>query len=274
MPAAPRPLFRFMGSNGQSNDQRMSGPMREAQFHKRRGLQLLSTRSRIEIPEHTLNESEGTLSLWVLSLEDLDTNSHQEHIRAHDPFYYAYNLLTDGADPKNWPDATFSLLWSSGWYPQFFAKFYRGNIYPEAYAPTPKAFVAAGHWSITRHTWYQIALSWDKDQSDYRLYLNAVGVGTSNRFASLTAERCQDRLHAGNTAFVMADLCFFDHALDAHAVEAHYLNEAGEIDAEVNRELRRVCFCLEGHKHPLILERPATSNASFHGSRKASGRQN
>lgn len=129
----------------------MAGEVRVLSQAGRSGLNTTSIHSRIEIPEHNLNDAKGSLTIWVLSLEDLSTAAHlDQYFSIHTSHYGHYSLLSDCKEDGNFDESVFSLTWGSRWYPQLYAKFYRGNIYDDAYQPVPRAFVAAGHLDLHR----------------------------------------------------------------------------------------------------------------------------
>ena len=56
---------------------RLSGPARVIEQDGRRGLNTTSIHSMLEMKAHTLNEKHGAVTLWVMSLEDLQCYADQ-----------------------------------------------------------------------------------------------------------------------------------------------------------------------------------------------------
>ena len=243
-------------------------------------LQATSAHTRITLPGHTLNGNAGTLACWMLCLEDLRTAPPIKHIADAQPDYRTYPLFlaprpeappeaplkpapqaspppqspaspdaphaapdADLPDRSTWPEwrrAPFAWVWSSMWYPQCYAKFYRGNVYPDAYNPKFNAFVATGHLNLDRLRWYHLALTFDRDASRYRIYINGVPAAVENQFRRLAHETAGEALVCGNPAFAFADVMSFDAALTHEQVQALYADRPDRAEPELVEELERI----------------------------------
>src|SRR5262245_54002788 len=112
------------------DDVPVSSPARIIEFGGRKGINGQSVRTRLPISRHTLNNDTGGLTLWALPLEDLASTAQPPHVTAHETGWETYTLLADQPDLRALDKTAFALAWQSTWYPQYFAKFHRGNIYP------------------------------------------------------------------------------------------------------------------------------------------------
>ena len=202
-------------------------------------LQALSVDTQIRLPHHTLNENAGSMSFWLMSLEDLRTAPLVQHIAESEPGHKDYTLFADQPGHSPWKDAAFAWVWSAGWYPQWFAKFYKGNVYGNAYNPTFKAIVAAGHHGLDRLRWYHCALTWNRDQSRYRLYSNGVLTAAENQHQRLAHEPAGPELYCGNPTIGLRDVRFYDVELTADQVASDYATQPQRQDAALTKQLRQ-----------------------------------
>ena len=244
------PAYAYLDADDAKADRH--GLFRRISAQGRVGYHAQSIESRIIIPEHNLNQDQGSLALWLYPLEDLATFAHHQHIRKHDPLAYFYTIVSDIPDMRLWTEARFSLQWTAGWYPQYFVKFYKGNIHPDF---DGKAFAAAGHLNFKQGEWYQLGLSWDRQASDYRLYVNGCLVATQDCFFSsqhmganevdedscireqLIKEDCGKQLYLGNTSWALSDLMLYDQAFSSQDFEGVYTEQARSVNQALNQDL-------------------------------------
>jgi hypothetical protein len=68
------PVYRYLNDFKFSNPQeKLKGPARVITRDGREGLNMTSIHSALEMKAHTLKGNAGSVSLWVMSLEDLAT---------------------------------------------------------------------------------------------------------------------------------------------------------------------------------------------------------
>ena len=218
-------------------------------------LQPLSVRTRINLGRHPINEPRGTLMFWMVALEDLHTAPPIQHIEEAQPGYRYHALFTDTPGPNSWTESRFAWVWGSHWYPQWFVKFYRGSVYPDAYRPYKKAFVAAGHFSIDRLRWTHCAVTWDRPGSCYRMYANGVLIATEDQFVPLVDEPCGLDLYCGNPAFALADVEMRDEALEPFEIAEAYRGYGQRVCDDYVSELERTYA-----GRPLVAEPMATGS--------------
>lgn len=217
-----------------------AGPARLVTLKGRTGLQAQSIHTRFRLGQHTLNTEKGAVTMWVLPTESLASTAMISHIAHHDPAWESYVLLSDQENLRDWGAAKFAWVWSSGWYPQWWAKFFVGGIYPDAYNPVARAAVTAGHFHFHAWEWYQIALTWDKPANQFRLYANGILIATSNQFAkSLEHVPCDQTLYFGEPVFAYGDMAFYDTCPDAEQVAKIHTEEAVTRNPELELALRK-----------------------------------
>lgn len=135
----------------------MHGNYRLIKKDGRIGWNALEKQAVIELLDHNVNEPEGAVSVWFMSLEELCTTLRYDNFRMHNQFYDNYAIISDQREVCDHDNATFCINWNCGWYPQLSGKFFKGAIYPTGYAPVPKAIVTAGHCSLIKKSgisWY------------------------------------------------------------------------------------------------------------------------
>ena len=224
-------------------DVHCEGPFRRIDRNGRAGVNALSAHSRIGFDLPEINAERGTLSLWMLALEELSTQSYVAYIRNHQPDYQAVPVLTDHAEPRDLREATFAMAVETLWYPHFFVKRTKGAIYPEAYEPSTSCIVGLGHWPVQRETWYHLAYTWDRSANDFRVYLNGVLAGTASTYPGDHPLRWEDspgRLYAGHPKLALGGLRIEDEPLSPTALQARLAAEPAGLEPEVTRELERI----------------------------------
>lgn len=205
------------------------------------GINTTSIHSKFRLERHNLNDEKGAVTLWFMPLEDLATMKQSSAFAMSNPWYMNYTLLADCENPGNYEEAVFSITWSNTWYPQLFAKFYKGKVYPDAYNPKEMAFVAAGHFDLRKDKWYQLCFTWDKSRDLYQLYINGILVGVSNSLTKkLEYEVTGDILYGGNPCMCISDICFYQEFIGEESAEELFLAETGEVDEEMQMSIKKV----------------------------------
>ena len=235
---APAPTHRYLTDPNDITPDTVQGPSRWIELPDGGAWQAQSVETQLQLPSHSLRAAQGSLSFWLVSLEDLRTVPPLKHIGEAQAGYCDYVLLSDQPRDAGWQAASFALVWASHWYPQLFAKFHPGNVYPDAYNP-PKAVIGAGHFAIDRLRWYQMTLTWNRTAARYRLYANGVLITPENQFFRMIDQPCGDRLYLGNTALAFADLAFYDTELDAAQIQQIYDRAGPRHDPTLTAKLRQ-----------------------------------
>lgn len=185
-----------------------------------------------------LNHAKGTLSVWVLPMETLNTQVPPAHITQRESDAVYWPILTDSAEPLKQGSGNFALFWDGGWYPQLRVQFFKGHLYgtPE---PVQKPIALAGHFTFRAMCWYQITITWDDSRDWLGLYVNGFLVGTQNRLHTLQRTPCGQRLAMGCPGLGIGEILFEADCADGAEVLNGYTEartrENTEIDAEIGR---------------------------------------
>lgn len=216
------------------------GDYRLIQKNGRTGWNGVRMDSYIALHRHNLNEAQGTISIWFMTLEELCTSLRYENFRMNNPFFDNYAIISDNRERGNFHDAVFCINWDCGWYPQLCAKFFKGNIYPTGYAPEPKAIVAAGHCSLNREEWYQLVFSWNKPENRYKLYLNGILIGCSDCYTQgMKWEKAGEVLYLGNPTLCISDVALFKEEIKEEDVQRLFEEECVTKNEALQEELKR-----------------------------------
>lgn len=229
--------------------------VRIVSYKGRKGCNTTSIHKKIHIPAHNINEDKGSFTLWLMTLEDLATVSHQEHVMDNDPLYQNYSIVADIQNSKDYSKATFAFHWASNWYPQLFAKCFEGYIYSDSPTNKPyvsdkpiksafaldvkghKAFTAAGRFYFHKAQWLQFAVCWDKEENIFNIYVNGVLVSAANSGTRMTWEQAGGSLYVGNPTFALSELCFYDECLSPQKLERMFLETRTYEDEYFQRSL-------------------------------------
>lgn len=214
---------------------------RVVEYRGRRGLNFTSIRGRFVIPEHNLNARRGTLTLWVLPLDDLYPQAHYEQHKLSFPYPDRFTFLSDREAMGDVAPAQFCLYYDNGWHPVFMAKFHGGDWRTLLNAEREGAIATSGHFEFHRLHWYQLAVVWDRDASIYRVYANGVLVGHHDATygGKLMEEPCGPMLYGGNPALAYSTLEFHDTMLTPAQLKAKYQAETPAPDPELSAMLER-----------------------------------
>ena len=97
--------------------------------------------------------------------------------------------------------------------------------------------------------WYYLTLTWDKPARDFRIYINGILAGVSEKREPVSVARAGETLYTGNPSWVLSDIAFYDQVPDPAAVRQAYLAGGGKADTELDRDLRRM---YAGECHPRL----------------------
>ena len=239
--AAPVPVYSYLNRFDfeDTTKIKLTGPARVISLHDRDGLNMTGIKSSIELKEHTMKEPKGSLSFWVLSLEDLHSVHRAPGMGKNNPLYAIYPLITDHSDPQDYLKANFKLHWWSNWHPGLMAIFAKGSFYEEAFQIPHRAYLSVSHFSFQKHKWYQFRLNWDYDKDLYQLFVNGILIGQSNRFYNEKYYRdtINTSLFMGNPALCLSDVKFYDQFVSKEEAGMLFAKEAVHIDESVQDKL-------------------------------------
>jgi hypothetical protein len=220
---------------------RIEGPAREIALDGRRGLNALSVKTVLSLPHpgHTLNRTRGSLTFWLLPLEDFAYFFEPAHLPANEPDYAIHPLLTDQLPLRQLPDANFFIAGRNFWFRQILYKFSRteaDDVFVNCHGQ--RASHGPDDFHFYPGKWYQLGLSWDHGAQVYCLYINGIQVCDGHSFVPQIIDTAQEALHSGCPLFAMGELTFYDKTLSAESFSQIYRTEATRIDTDIMENLR------------------------------------
>jgi hypothetical protein len=257
MPLLPQPRHTYLNTAAQCHDaQSIVGDLRVIEHAERTGINTRTIHGGVALREHTLHAPRGSATLWVLGLEDLGVAGQYPAQHRRLPAAHVYPLLSDHPAPQFALDHCALLVAiESYWHPQFYAKWTRGSFY-RAYQPEQRAAIPVSHFRLQRHQWYQIVVTWDEPAGDYRLYVNGILVGTSDRNAHhLQRDPLGPVAYVGNPALCVSEVCFYDVVLDAAAIASSFADGQTQPNPVLQEQLHAIYV---GQSQPFGWQRDAT----------------
>lgn len=237
----PQPVSRCLQAASNWSDTTISGPAREIETDGRRGLNALSAHTVITLPHpgHTLNQTRGSLTFWLLPLEDYGYFFEPAHLPAHEPDYALHPILTDSTPLRQAEKANFFIMGRNFWFRQILYKFNRTDP-DDAFANChgQRASHGPDDLHLKAEQWYQLGLSWDHDGQSYALYVNGIRVCDGDSRVPQIIDKANEVLHTGCPLFAMGELNFYDQLLDRTAFRTIYEREATRIDAKTMQQLQ------------------------------------
>ena len=220
-----------------SNTSNIDGQFRIIAKNGRAGINTTGIYSRIKLPNHLLNNPQGTFNIWVMTLEDIAPTWSAQHMKTDNPFINIYSLLCDNRNGGNFADANFSFHINKIWHPGLTVKFKKGtghDMYNHAAA-------AANHSDFDKLRWYQLSVSWNFLQNNISLFINGIKVGNSDITAdTLNRDICGDTLYAGNPSLVISEITFYEKAISNTEIYSLYKNGATDYDKKYEEKLRKI----------------------------------
>ncbi len=190
---------------------------------------------------HHLAEPKGSLSLWVMALEDLHTAQVLDSHNLHIPSANEITLISDRESVWDSHAAHFAIVKSTHWTPSFYMKRFPGHVY-QAFKSPAKAVSAAGHFSMPAGRWLQILYVWDNAANHHVLYANGVriGCGDSTQSKPLAVSPPGPFLCVGSPMLAHGDVRGYAEAFDDAGARALYAAEEPSPDPDFQAELERI----------------------------------
>ena len=203
----------------------------------RRGLNFTSIRGRAGLPNHTIGCRKGSLSFWVLPLQEIAPAAQYPNHALSNPLYKYFVFLSDREAVEDVLPANFCIYMMTEWYPGLIARFGFGN---DMQWGRPAAQATSNYFEFIPHNWYQIAATWDRDKGDYRIYANGVLVAVSDIFAkSVAGDPPAPTVYFGNPGYAMGRVDFFDRVLTPIELTSHFVKDGGRTDTEIQQTMDR-----------------------------------
>jgi len=233
----PHPVFRYEA--GDKSIQVLHPSARRISYDGRTGLHFTSIRGRAALPKHCLNEASGTVSLWVLPLQDFYPAAHHPAHSLSNRFFDRFVFLSDCEAVQETEGANFKLLYCSDWHPVFMIEFERttaGSLFGRA-----SAGATAGHFEMHAMRWYQIVAAWDHSTGIYVLYANGIKVGHSDATKTVMPrpDKAAPRLYFGNPAYAMGEISFFNQPLTEGQASRLFEESAVVKDPRIQNSLKK-----------------------------------
>lgn len=234
------PVFTYYQNGSLEKDVWKEGEFRKIRYQGREGLNAESMYSRLILCSHTLNQPKGSMTLWIMSLEDMSSQACPIHMPQFENNIHNYVLISDDhIEFDDVEEASFALVYRFNWNDQLFAKFYKGKIGRGALYPQ-HAITVGGQFAFRKNTWYQIGLSWNREEGDYRIYINGILVSRSTIFLDKLQTPCGPYLYMGNPSFVFSELKFYDICFDSEQFSRSYEEEVVCQNDEIQAQLQAV----------------------------------
>lgn len=232
---------------------------REIAHEGRRGLHFTSIRGRAGLPRHTMYAACGTVTLWVLPLQDFSPALQLPAHARSNPFFDRFVFLSDREALQDIDAANFTFHYRSHWHPVLAARFCHMRAQRSTFGPERPAMAAGGYFGMRALRWYHLAVSWDREAGDYAIYANGIKVGshdTSPWPSKAVSEPPAPWLYFGNPAYAMGDIAFYGAALSGTDLSRLFEAEATSRDGEVQNELENM---YEGRRLADFTGRPEPS---------------
>jgi hypothetical protein len=230
-------LQNFESSTGLTSH--LSGSARVIEHEGRMGLNTTSIHSAYEMKEHTLGRMEGSVSFWVLSLEDLSSYIPKSGMSIGNPVFYTYPLLVAHPKPQQIENVAFSFVWSPSWHPSLQVLFAKGASWQKFDYPHSGG-IYVSHFSFHALKWYQFTLTWNHHIDEYILYLNGLEISRNDQFRTERARRdiVNSSLFMGNPTLAFSEVNYFKQVLTKEEAYRHFRQQVKTYDAEMEQEIR------------------------------------
>ena len=234
------PVFTYLQKGDLEKGVWKEGGFRILSMDGREGLLADSIYSRIIIRNHTVNETRGSLTFWMFPMEDMGSQACPIHMPQFEENIQNYMLLTDDQIEYNdVEEAAFALMYRFNWNDQLFAKFYKGKIGRGALYPQ-HAITVGGQLALEKDNWYQVGVSWNREEGDYRIYVNGIQISRSTIFLDKIQTPCGKYLYMGNPTFAFSQLSFYDTCFAPEDFAKAFAEEAARINEPLQQNLRAV----------------------------------
>jgi hypothetical protein len=231
-PSLVIPFARDLKPAAGSAQVTVSGPHRFIKIGGVAGYQPLSLETQLRIATDLHCGSTGSIALWVAPLETLNAISGMKSFMDADPSAKLYNLLSDSWPARSAENSVFAWRWTSNWNPTMSARFHSRSLSWD-HVPVPWAFVE--HLPLEEKNWYQLVLTWNKQEHRIRMFVNGLLAGSN--YQPFEMERPRPELFLGNTAMTFSGLELYSGELTPDEVSRKYRAAARPANPEVQRHL-------------------------------------
>lgn len=243
----PDPIFRHPLS--EDRDEQLlvvRGGIRRIRHRGRSGILLTDVFGGVVLGRHHLGAARGTLTLWVMAMEDLHPAAVADHHHFNVPEANEFTLFNDRPTVKDSRATRCALVWSSYWTPMLMLKRGPGHIY-QAFRQPRTAHATAGHFAFHGRRWYQLAYAWDAVAGRHRIYANGILVASNDTSGSpeLACPEPGPQLCIGSTMFATGEVAGYAGELGEAELSAIYASETTDRDDQVMEHLAH-CYQARG----------------------------
>ncbi|MBL7697322.1 MAG: DUF1961 family protein [Chitinophagaceae bacterium] len=176
------------------------------------GLHSKSLKTRAWIESTNLASDEGSISLWMSPLEDIDKSHSVEGS-------LVYPLISDQPTANNVDSCKFSIYYRGNGYPRLIGSFTDGSFWGQMdYGLSP--FVYAESLKLIRGQWYHIVINWNKGKNSLRMHINGEMVG--HNFSAKSFKPAGNKLFIGNPLMVIANVKINKKELSENEIQKAY----------------------------------------------------
>jgi hypothetical protein len=238
-----KPVFSYDPGDGAFEKRLILGAApRRIEHGGRRGLHLSGIRDRFIIPRHTVNESRGALTMWVLPMQDLAPAAHYPAHAASNPHFANITFLSDRENLGDVDAAQFAMFYNTYWHPVFIAKFHRGSFGDMAWHSTRQAaFASSNYFEMRSLNWYHLCVTWDRSRGDVSVHANGVLVATPDTTSPDPPvwQPCAPMLYAGNPGLAYSEINFHDDIPSVEEIRNAFRAGAGIPNQDLQNRLEK-----------------------------------
>ncbi|OAQ38947.1 hypothetical protein A5893_12985 [Pedobacter psychrophilus] len=238
----PKPAYTYLNDFSLKDTSlvKLKGPARVVKVGGREGLNTTSIQSVLQLKAHTMKANKGTVSMWVMSLEDLGTSNAKPSMAISNPYWTIYPLLSDNPNPQDIINANFKMVWINAWHPNIMALFAKDKLYENAFNFPHRALVEVSHFSFKRNTWYNFSLTWDYEKDEYRMYVNGIPIGKEDQYRATKFHRdtINSSLYLGNPTLAYSDIKFYNTNLSENELYSQFKKEDTQKSIALEQELQ------------------------------------
>jgi hypothetical protein len=195
-----------------SSNIHVEGPHRFVSINNIKGLQVTSLHTNAWVETSALKSDEGSVSLWMSPLEDID----KSHSVAGS---LVYPLISNKPQTIVDDSAQFSIYYQGTGYPRLIARFTDGSFWGQMdYGVSP--FVYAESLKLFKGQWYHVVVNWNKKENMLNMFINDELVG--HNFSAKSFADAGDKLFIGNPLMVISNVSFKNKILSEQEIDKSY----------------------------------------------------
>ena len=190
----------------------IDGPHRFVTIAGITGIHVKSLKTKAFIQTTALSSEQGSISLWMSPLEDIDKSHNIEGS-------LIYPLISDTYPSGIVDSSHFSIYYQGSGYPRLIARFTNGSFWGQMdYGISP--FVYAESLPVKKGEWYHIAVNWDNKDESLKMFINGEMVG--HNYSAKAFKKSLNKLYIGNPLMVISHLKIQEKLLSPKEIESEY----------------------------------------------------